>query len=81
MMPARGTVDPFKFQTADLMNLDPMDHNNAIALIHAMHNTDNVEDNSGMQKTWEKMRRAKAARINQVCVELLVSLETAQSVL
>ena len=76
-----GTVDPFEIQTADLMDLDPTDHNNAIALIHAMHNTDNVEDNSGMQKTWEKMRRAKAARINKVCVDLLVSLETAQFVL
>ena len=76
-----GTVDPFELQTADLMNLDPTDYNNAIALIHAMHNTDNVEDNSGMQKTWEKMRRAKAARINQVCLDLLVSLETAQFVL
>ena len=76
-----GTVDPFKIQTADLMDLDPIDHNNTIALIHAMHNTDNVEDNSGMQKTWEKMRRAKAARINQVCVELLVSPESAPFVL
>ena len=74
-------LDPFELQTADLMNLDPTDHNNAIALIHAMHNTDNVEDNSGMQKTWEKMRRAKAAEINKKCVELLVSLETAQFVL
>ena len=78
---SEGTVDPFELQTADLMNLDPIDHNNAIALIHAMHNTDNVEDNSGMQKTWEKIRRAKAARINEVCVELLVSLKTAQFVL
>ena len=76
-----GTVDPFELQTADLMKLDPTDHNNAVALIHAMHNTDNVEDNSGMQKTWEKMRRAKAAEINKKCVELLVSLETAQFVL
>ena len=76
-----GTIDPFELQTADLMNLDPTDHNNALALIHAMHNTDNVEDNSGMQKTWEKMRRAKAANINKVCVDLLVSLETAQFVL
>ena len=76
-----GTVDPFELQTADLMNLDPTDHNNAIALIHAMHNTENVEDNSGMQKTWDKMRRNKAARINQVCVDLLVSLETAHFVL
>ena len=76
-----GIFDPFGLQTADLMNLNPTDHNNAIALIRAMHNTDNVEDNSGMQKTWEKMRRAKAADINKACVDLLVSLETAQFVL
>ena len=68
-----GPVDPIALQTADLMNLNPRDHANIAALIHAMHNTDNVEDNEGMQKTWEKVRKVKAIRIKEVCIDLLVS--------
>lgn len=74
-------VDPFALQTADLTNLGPTDHTNVAALIDAMHNTDNVEDNRGMLKTWDKVRRAKALRIREVCVELLVSLKTSQCAL
>ena len=70
-----AAIDPAALQTADLTNLDPTDQTNVAALIDAMHNTDNVEDNQGMQKTWEKIRRAKALRIKEVCVELLVSLD------
>lgn len=68
-------IDPVALQTADLPNLDPTDHTNITALINAMHNSENVEDNLGMQKTWEKVRKTKALRIREVCVELLVSLE------
>lgn len=68
-----AAVDPVALQTLDLTNLDPTDHTNVATLIEAMHNTDNVEDNQGMQKTWEKVRKAKAFRIREVCVELLVS--------
>ena len=68
-----GTVDSIALQTADLTNLNPIDHANIVALISAMHNTDNVEDNEGMQKTWEKVRKVKAFRIKEVCVDLLVS--------
>ena len=68
-----AAVDPVALQTMDLTNLDPTDHTNVATLIEAMHNTDNVEDNQGMQKTWEKVRKAKAFRIREVCVELLVS--------
>lgn len=67
-------VNPIALQTADLTNMSPTDHKNVTALIKAMHNTDNVEDNDGMKKTWEKVRKAKALRIREVCVELLVSL-------
>ena len=74
-------IDPTALQTADLPNLGPTDHTNVAALIDAMHNTDNVEDNLGMQKTWEKVRKAKALRIREVCVELLVSLEFLQCAL
>ena len=73
-------IDPVALQTADLTNLSPTDHINAEALINAMHNTKNVEDNLGMQKTWEKVRRAKALRIREVCVDLLVGLNFLQSV-
>ena len=68
-----AVVDPAALQTADLTSLDPTDRTNVAALIDAMHNTENVEDNQGMQKTWEKVRRAKAFRIKEVSVELLVS--------
>ncbi len=68
-------IDPVALQTADLTNLGPTDHTNVAALINAMHNSENVEDNLGMQKTWEKVRKTKALRIREVCVELLVSLE------
>ena len=68
-----AAVDPDALQTTDLTNLDPTDQINVGALIDAMHNTVNVEDNQGMQKTWGKIRRAKAFRIKEVCVELLVS--------
>ncbi|KAL9075679.1 MAG: hypothetical protein Q9161_001431 [Pseudevernia consocians] len=71
-------IDPTALQTADLANLGPTDHTNVAALIDAMHNTDNVEDNLGMQKTWEKVRKAKALRIREVCVELLNSTKQAQ---
>ena len=74
-------VDPAALQTADLTNLDPTDHINVAALIDAMHNTVNVEDNQGMQKTWEKIRRAKAFRIKEVSVELLVSVKGLQCAL
>ena len=67
-------VNPIALQTADLTNMSPTDHQNVTALINAMHNTENVEDNDGMKKTWEKVRKAKALRIREVCVELLVSL-------
>lgn len=67
-------VDPIALQTADLADLGPIDHINVAALIDAMHNTKNVEDNLGMQKTWHKVRKAKAFRIREVCVDLLVSL-------
>ena len=63
------------FQTADLTDLDPIDQISVADLINAMHNTDNSEDNPGMKKTWEKVRKAKAFRIKEVCVELLVSLD------
>lgn len=66
-------IDPVALQTADLTNLVPADHANVKELIEAMHNSDNVEDNLGMQKTWEKVRKAKAMRIREVCLELLVS--------
>lgn len=68
-------VDAVALQTADLTSLSSTDHTNVAALINAMHNTDNVEDNLGMQKTWERVRRAKALRIREVCVDLLVSLK------
>lgn len=74
-------IDPIALQTADLTNLGPTDHANVTALIDAMHNTDNVEDNLGMQKTWEKVRKVKALRIREVCVELLVSLRFVQCAL
>ena len=74
-------VNPAALQTADLTNLDPTDHMNVAALIDAMHNTVNVEDNQGMQKTWEKIRRAKAFRIKEVSVELLVSVDGLQCAL
>lgn len=67
-------VNPIALQTADLTNMSPIDHKNVTALIKAMHNTDNVEDNDGMKKTWLKVRKTKALRIREVCVELLVSL-------
>lgn len=67
-------VNRVALQTADLTNLDAIGQANVATLINAMHNTDNVEDNLGMQKTWEKIRRAKAFRIKEVCVDLLVSL-------
>lgn len=68
-----AAVDPDALRTTDLTNLDLTDQTNVAALIDAMHNTYNVEDNQGMQKTWDKVRRAKAFRIKEVCVELLVS--------
>ena len=68
-----AAVDPDALRTTDLTNLDPTDQTKVAALIDAMHNTHNVEDNQGMQKTWDKVRRAKAFRIKEVCVELLVS--------
>ena len=68
-----GVVDPAALQTADLTGLDPSDHTNVETLIKAMHDMDDIEDNAGMQKTWEKMRKAKAFRIRDVCVDLLVS--------
>lgn len=71
-------VDPLALQTADITNLDPTDRTDVAALIDAMHNTDNVEDNQGMQKTWKKVRKAKAFRIKEVCVDLLVSLKPLQ---
>ena len=73
-----AVVNPAALQTADLTNLDPTDQTNVAALIDAMHNTVNVEDNQGMQKTWEKVRRAKAFRIKEVSVELLVSVNGLQ---
>lgn len=76
-----AVVDPAALQTADLTNLDPTDHTNVAALIDAMHNTENVEDNQGMQKTWEKIRKAKAFRIKEVSVELLVSANGVQCAL
>lgn len=68
-----AAVDPDALRTMDLTNLSPTDQTNVAALIDAMHNTHDVEDNQGMQKTWDKVRRAKAFRIKEVCVELLVS--------
>ena len=68
-------IDPVALQTADLTSLTEMDHTNVMTLINAMHNTENVEDNVGMQKTWDKVRKTKAFRIREVCVELLVSLD------
>ena len=76
-----AVVNPAALQTADLTNLDPKDQANVAALIDAMHNTVNVEDNEGMQKTWEKVRRAKAFRIKEVSVELLVSVNGLQCAL
>ena len=76
-----AVVDPAALQTADLTNLDPTDQTNVTALIRAMHNTVNVEDNQGMQKTWEKVRKAKAFRIKEVSVELLVSVNGLQCAL
>ena len=73
-----GVVNPAALQTADLTNLDPTDQRNVAVLIDAMHNIVNVEDNQGMQKTWEKVRRAKAFRIKEVSVELLVSVNGLQ---
>ena len=61
-------------QTADLTNLDLSDQSNVTKLIAAMHNTENVKDNVGMQRTWEKVRNTKASRIKEVCVDLLVSI-------
>ena len=78
---SEAAIDPVALQTADLTNLDPTDHTNLAALIDAMHNTDNAEDNQGMQKTWEKARRAKAMRIREVCAELLVSGKALQCAL
>lgn len=72
-------VDPVALRTSELTNLDPTDHTNVAALIRAMHNTEGVEDNEGMQKTWKKIRKAKALRIKQVCVDLLVSQSLLQS--
>ena len=63
-------------QTADLTELNPRDQINLAALIDAMQNTDEVEDNVGMQKTWQKVRRIKAHRIKEVCLSLLVSLRS-----
>lgn len=74
-------VDLDAVQTADLTHLGPTDRTNVAALVSAMHNTDNVEDNLGMQKTWEKVRKVKASRIREVCVELLVSLKCLQCAL
>lgn len=74
-------VDPAALQTEDLTHLNPTDRTDVAALIDAMHNTDQVEDNLGMQKTWEKVRKAKAFRIKEVCVELLVSLKLWQCAL
>ena len=74
-------VNPTALQTADLTNLDPTDQTNVAALIDAMHNTVDVEDNQGMQKTWEKVRRARAFRIKEVSVELLVSVNGLQCAL
>ncbi|KAF6229006.1 hypothetical protein HO133_007120 [Letharia lupina] len=71
-------IDPVALQTADLTHLSPTDHTNVAALVDAMHNTDNVEDNLGMQKTWEKVRKAKALRIREVCVDLLNLTKQAQ---
>ena len=68
-------VNPTALQTADLTNLNPTDQTSAMILINAMHNTTNVEDNPGMQKTWKKVRKAKAFRIKEVCAELVVSLD------
>lgn len=76
-----AVIDPAALQTADLTNLDPTDHEKVAALIGAMHNTLDVEDNQGMQKTWEKIRRAKAFRIKEVSVELLVSIKSLQCAL
>ena len=69
-------INPVALQTADMTDLDPIDQSNVTILINAMHNTASVEDNEGMRKTWEKVRIAKAFRIREVCVELLVSLES-----
>ena len=68
-----GTVDPIALQTADLTNLHPRDRGLIAVLINAMHNTDNVEDNEGMQKTWDKLRKDNALRIKEECIGLLVS--------
>ena len=76
-----AVVDPTALRTADLTNLGPTDQANVAALILAMHNTVNVEDNQGMQKTWEKVRKAKAFRIKEVSVDLLVSVNGLQCVL
>ena len=76
-----AVVDSAALQTADLTNLDPTDRTNVAALIDAMHNTESVEDNQGMQKTWEKVRRAKAFRIKEVSMELLVSANGTQCAL
>ena len=76
-----AVINPAALQTTDLTNLNPTDHTNVAALIDAMHNTVNVEDNQGMQKTWEKVRRAKAFRIKEVSVELLVSVNGLQCAL
>ena len=73
-----ATVDPAALLTSDLTNLDLTDQTNVKALIDAMHNTDNVEDNQGMCKTWEKVRKIKAFRIKEVSVELLVSQDWLQ---
>lgn len=66
-------VDPMALQTADLTNLSSKDQTSVMTLITAMHNTSNVEDNPGMQKTWKKVRKTKAFRIKEVCKELVVS--------
>lgn len=68
-------VDPTALQTADLTTLSSTDQTCVMILINAMHNTNNVEDNLGMQKTWKKVRKAKAFRIKDVCKDLVVSLD------
>ena len=74
-------VDPAALQVEDLTHLNSTDRTDVAALITAMHNTDHVEDNLGMLKTWEKVRKAKAFRIKEVCEELLVSLQLWQCAL
>lgn len=51
------------------------EHEYIQALVSAMHDTTATEDNEGMLATWNKIRVKKAEKVQDVCIELLVSPE------